>query len=104
MTLNLIKIVLFLLVNAVGWYTIPVIINLGVIMELMPNELSIPPEYFETYKFLLITLSIPVWALSALISVGYFFATREARTWLLLAPIYIPALYNISIITYFHFV
>ncbi len=104
MTLNLIKIALFLLVNAVGWFTIPLIINMGVIMGLMPNELTIPPEYFETYKFLLITMAIPIWALAALVSIAYFFAARDIRTWLLLAPIYVPALYSISVITYFHFV
>lgn len=104
MVLNLIKIVLFLIVNAVGFYTIPVIINLAVKLGRLPDVATARPEYFETYQFLLLGMAIPVWAVAALISIGYFFASREIRTWLLLAPIYVPALYGTGIITYFHFV
>lgn len=104
MVLNLIKIVLFLIVNAAGWFTIPVIINLAVKFGRLPDVATKRPEFFEIYQFLLLSMSIPVWAIAALASVGYFFAAREARPWLLLAPIYVPALYSIGIITYFHFV
>ncbi len=104
MTLNLIKIVLFLLVNAAGWFTVPVVINLAVKLGRLPDVATTRPEYFETYQFLLLGMAIPVWAIAALFSIGYFFATREARAWLLLAPIYVPALYSVGIITYFHFV
>lgn len=101
--INIIKIALFLIVNAAGFYTIPVIITLTAMWDILPNLMH-DDEAFMTYQMLLITLAIPVWALAALVSVGYFLASNELRTWLLLAPIYVPAIYATSIITYFHFV
>ena len=99
----MIKIALFLIVNAVGFYTIPTIITVCVMWDMLP-DVTDKGDLFYTYQFLIITAAIPVWALASLASVGYFFTSSTVRTWLLLAPIYVPAIYAASIITYFHFV
>lgn len=100
--IHLIKIILFLITNVAGFYTIPAIINIAVMLNRLPDVQE--ASAFEAYQFLLITMSIPVWAISALISIGYFFANKDMRPWLLLAPVYVPAIYSVSVITYFHFV
>ncbi len=99
---NIVKILLFLLVNAAGWYTAPTIYVLATMWNVMP---AIPESADPSFTFLAITMMIPIWACSALASIGYFFAASpETRLWLLLAPIYVPAIYLISVLTYFHFI
>lgn len=102
--IHVIKIILFLITNAIGFYTTPVIINLAVLMGRLPDVAATKPEAFETFQFLLLSMSIPVWGMAALASIGYFLATGSLRPWLILAPIYVPAIYEISVITYFHFI
>ncbi len=99
--IHLIKITLFLITNAVGFYTIPTLINLAVMTDRFPN---VPDAQFEAFQFLIITMAIPVWGAAALVSIGYFFSPASMRPWLILAPIYVPAIYGLSVITYFHFV
>lgn len=98
---NVIKIALFLIVNTAGFYTVPVVYVLATKFGLMPH---ISDEHLSSAQMLLFTVGPLIWPFIAVVSVGYFFASKEWRPWLLLAPIYVPALYVISVITYFHFV
>lgn len=99
MKMNLIKIALFLIVNAAGFYTVPTVYVLATKFGLMPNT----NEYAETAHLFFFRIGSFVWPAAALLSIGYFFAGKDLRPWLLLAPIYIPALYTIGIIAYFTF-
>lgn len=101
MLLNIVKIVLFLLVNAAGYFAVPTIIALTAKFNLMPFVEGIE---FQTFQFLILTVPIPLWACTALVSIGYFFTAGELRSWLLLAPLYVTVLYGIGVITYYHFV
>ena len=99
---NVITILLFLLVNAAGWYTPAATIVVATMLELLPD---VPDSALESYQLLMLAIPIPLWACAALASIGYFFAAApETRVWLLLAPIYVPAIYLIAVITYFHFI
>lgn len=100
--IHFIKIALFLITNAAGFYTIPTMLVLATMLHLIPDVPD--PESFETFQFLIITMAIPVWGAAALVSIGYFFSPATMRPWLILAPIYVPAIYGLSVLTYFHFV
>lgn len=99
MILNLVKIALFLIVNAAGFFTVSTVYVLATKFGVMPNT----DEYAETAHMMFFRIGPFVWPVAALFSIGYFFASRDVRPWLLLAPIYVPALYTIGIIVYFHF-
>ena len=99
--INLIKISLFLIVNAAGFFTASVVYVLATKFGIMPG---ITDEYLAAADMLFFTIGPLVWPAMALVSIGYFFASREWRPWLLLAPIYVPALYISGIIAYFYFV
>ncbi|QQG36672.1 MAG: hypothetical protein HYS17_02550 [Micavibrio aeruginosavorus] len=99
--LNIIKMALFLLVNAAGYFAIPTVIALAAKFDMLP---LVGGTNFQVYQFLMLTIPIPLWACTALISIGYFFTAGELRSWLLLAPLYTTVLYGIGVIAYFHFV
>lgn len=99
MILNLTKIALFLIVNAAGFFTMPTVYVLATKFGVMPDT----NEYAETAHLLFFRIGSFIWPVCALASIGYFFAGKEARPWLLLAPIYVPALYTIGIIVYFKY-
>ncbi|MCM2343072.1 MAG: hypothetical protein NDJ24_00760 [Alphaproteobacteria bacterium] len=101
MLLNIIKVVLFLLVNAAGYFAVPTIIALAAKFNLIP---FVEGPDFQAFQFLLLTVPIPLWACTAVVSIGYFFTAGELRSWLLLAPLYVTVIYGIGAITYFHFV
>lgn len=98
---NVIKIALFLIVNAAGFYTVPVVYVLATKFGLMPH---IADENLASAQMLFFNIGPFIWPAMALVSIGYFFASKEWQPWLLLAPIYVPALYVIALVAYFHFV
>jgi len=99
--LNVIKILLFLGVNAAGWFTVSTTYVLLTKMNLIPN---IEEQYLPTAQQLYFFVGPLIYIAMAIVSVGYFFAPKEWRAWLLLAPIYVPALYTIGLTAYFHYV
>ncbi len=99
--INIIKIALFLIVNAAGYWTAPTVYVLATKFDMMPH---ITDEYLAAADMLFLKIGPLVWPAMAVVSIGYFFASKEWRPWLLLAPIYVPALYISGIIAYFYFV
>jgi len=99
--IHIIKVALFLIVNAAGYFTASVVYVLATKLNLMPQFTD---EYLAAARTLFFTIGPLVWPAMAVVSVGYFFAGPDWRPWLLLAPIYVPAIYMASLITYFHFV
>ncbi|MFN3826658.1 MAG: hypothetical protein ACK4NR_03430 [Micavibrio sp.] len=100
MVIKIIKVILFLMVNAAGFYAVPTIIVLATKFNMMPYIEQ--DADLEMMRFLLFTATIPLWACTALASVGYFITSGELRSWLLLAPMYVMILYGISVIGYYH--
>ena len=99
---HVVRLVLFLLVNLAGWFAIPLVINLAHMLNVypdLPNE-----DLLYNFGFLLLKAGPWVWVASAFMSVGYFFTRGELRIWLLLAPMYVPTIYSVLVITYFNFV
>jgi hypothetical protein len=98
---HVVRLVLFLLVNVAGWFVIPLVINLAHIMNVYPD---LPEDLLHTFAILLLVAGPWVWVAAALASVGYFFTRGELHIWLLLAPMYVPLVYSVLVITYFNFV
>lgn len=99
--LNIIKVTLFVIVNVAGWFTIPVVASLAAKWSFFPQ---LPPgPHLETFKLWFLGGGMWVWIISALVSVGYFFARDELKNWLLLAPMYGPAIFGVGTLVYFNF-
>jgi hypothetical protein len=101
MFLKIIQIVLFVIVNLFGFYVVPLIANSAVKFGLMPDQLSPDQHYMMMTAF---TYYVPFWAVAAVASIGFFFTRAEMRAWLILAPLYVPALFGTGILLYFHMV
>jgi len=95
---NIIKFILFLLVNAGGYYTIPVIMHVVIMTETYPQ---LSPVENDMMRHWLFGIGTWVWVAAAFLSVGYFFVPGKIKVWLILAPLYIPAIYGVSTLIYF---
>lgn len=102
MILNIIKIVLFALVNAGGYFVIPIMINLAVKWDVFPEVGA--GKMYQDLIFMLTGAGTFVWAAAGLASVGYFFVKGELRTWLILAPLYVTTIYGLGVLIYFNFI
>ena len=100
--IHLIKIILFLLVNFGGYNVITLTVWITRQIGIYP---ALPPGIdFEEFNFLLYEGGFLVWALCALVSIGYFIVPhKELRTWLILAPLYGTFLYTAGLMVYFNF-
>ncbi len=99
--LNIIKIILFVLVNAAGAFVVPTLANLALMMDVFP---SLPIGPIRSSFGLWLGAHLWVWGLAALGSIGYFFVNSELKTWLLLAPLYMTAIYGVAVLVYFNFI
>lgn len=99
MFMKLVQIALFLIVNTFGFFIVPLIANTAIIkFDLIPARLAQTPYVLIDA----LGLYIPFWAAAALASVGFFFTKGETRAWLILAPLYVPAIYGFGVLAYFH--
>ncbi len=99
--LNIITIILFVLVNVAGFYTTPIVGNVAIKLGFFP---SLPVgEHMEYFKFMYFGGGQWVWIISAIASIGYFFARDGLKNWLLLAPMYVTAIYCTLTLIYFNF-
>lgn len=101
MIIKLIKFSLFVIVNLFGFYVVPLIANTAVKFRMMPDQLT--PDQEVAFSMAL-SAYMPFWALAALASIGFFFTRGEMRAWLILAPLYVTALYGFGTLIYFHLV
>jgi len=98
--INIIKVILFIIVNVAGWFTIQVVALIAMKYSMFPQ---LPLMDMQVLKWWYFSVSIWVWMGAALISIGYFFTKDELKTWLLLAPMYITAIYCVATLVYFKF-
>lgn len=100
--IHLIKILLFGIVNAAGFYAIPIMANIAVITEMYPRFSS--EAGVNTFNNLFYGGGQIAWGIAAVASLGYFVAKNvELRVLLILAPIFMPVLYGVGLIIYCHF-
>ncbi len=100
--LNIIRVLLFIIVNIAGWYTIPVIASIAAKLDVFPK---LPPGiHTEAFKLWFLGGGMWVWIICAVISIGYFFTRNELKNWLLLAPMYVTAIYGTAVLLYFNFI
>lgn len=99
--LNIIKIILFVLVNIAGFYTTSVIAGVALKLGVFP-QLPVGP-HMEYFKWVYFGGGPWVWIAAAIVSVGYFFAGDKLKNWLLLAPMYTTAIYCTIVLIYFNF-
>lgn len=97
---NIIRVILFVLVNVAGWYGIQIIAVLAMKYGIFPQ---LPAEYNEMLKFWYFGIGMWVLIGSAIVSIGYFFARDEIKNWLLFAPMYITGSYCVATIIYFKY-
>jgi hypothetical protein len=98
---NVIKILLFILVNAGGFEILPTMYVIAAKFDFLPQ---LPTDAMvQSFSFWFFKLGPWVWVASALASVGYFFTQGEMKTWFILAPLYIPFIYDVGVIVYFNF-
>lgn len=97
----LLNIALLLAVNAVGFFILPLIIVLSIKFGLFPHVPDGPLLHQFSVWLTMIgpLISIP----ASFFSIGYIFSRTELRFWLLLTPLYVPAIYIILLLTYFTF-
>ncbi|MCB9987794.1 MAG: hypothetical protein H6868_00505 [Rhodospirillales bacterium] len=94
------KTLLFLAINAAGFFITPLLGNLTVAMGLTPE---LPTDIaIRSFQLWFAGGGVWSWLACALISIGYFFASEKHRTGLLLLPLYGPLLYGLSVLAYFH--
>lgn len=101
MVAKLVKFALFIIVNLFGFYVVPLIANTAIKYRLMPDQL-LPDQELAMAEAL--TMYMPFWAIAAVASIGFFFTRGEMRAWLILAPLYVTAIYGFGILIYFHLV
>ncbi|MCB9990511.1 MAG: hypothetical protein H6867_03905 [Rhodospirillales bacterium] len=99
--LNIIKVILFVIVNIAGFYVTPVIAHVAIKIDMFP-QLPVG-EHSEYFKLLYFAGGPWVWIASAVISIGYFFTKDELKNWLLLAPMYLTGIYCTLVLIYFNF-
>lgn len=99
---NVIKILLFAIVNAIGFYTTPIMANVAVMTDSVP-KFSSEAAANEFHK-LFFAGGGWVWACAAILSVGYFIVKSvEIRMILILAPVFAPILYCVGVLGYYKF-
>jgi hypothetical protein len=98
--LNIIRVILFVLVNIAGWYTIQIIYILATKYGLNPE---LPVAHIEFFRWWYFYVALWVWMGCAIISIGYFFTRDELKNWLLLSPMYVTAIYCTGTLIYFNF-
>lgn len=101
MFMNLVKFAFFVIVNLFGYYVVPLIYNTAVKFRMMPDQLDANQELLMSQFF---AGYVIFWALAAVASIGFFFTRGETRAWLILAPLYVTAIYGFGTLIYFHFV
>lgn len=99
--LQIVKILLFVTVNVAGYFVIPLILGFLFKYDLYPNLSHDAKEAFQDW---LMGGGVWAWIAAAAASVGYFFVQGELRTWLILAPLYVPFIFGMSVVLYFTYV
>ncbi|GEM_PF-1690059 len=101
--LNIIKTILFIIVNIAGFYSIAVVGNMAVKIDIYPE---FPPETYEYDLFIywFYFVGMCIWIACALASISYFFMENEWKNWILLSPMFIPGIYGTAVVIYFFFV
>lgn len=99
---TVVKLLLFSIVNAVGFYVSAVMANVALMLDSFPHFGSeMARDQFKTVFF---GGSMWVWIVAAILSVGYFFVrSAELRVLLILAPVFAPIIYCVSVIAYYKF-
>ena len=98
--LNIIRVILFVLVNVAGWYAIQIVYIVTTKYGLLPDLKSVD---IPTFQFWYFYVGLWVYMGAAVVSVGYFFVRDELKNWLLLAPMYVTAIYCTATMIYFSF-
>lgn len=99
--INIIKVILFVLVNVAGFYAIPIVGSIAAKIDAMPS-LPTATDY-NTFKLWFAGGGLWVYGIGALASIGYFFTRDELKHWLLFAPMYLTVIYGVGVLIYFNY-
>ena len=94
------RILVFLIVSAIGSFMAALIFNLAVLLHLFPHPAG--DQLQHGLGVMVFSVSPWIWLAAMAVSLGSFFTKGEARLWLLLAPLYGPALYSLLVLIYFN--
>lgn len=98
---KIVQLALFLIVNAFGFYIVPLLAHTAIKFNWLPDRMLVDDPYAIMQAF---SFYLPFWAVAAIASIGFFFTRNELRSWLILAPLYVPALYGAAVLLYFNVV
>ena len=92
------KIIVFLIANGAGCALTPFILTVALKFGVFPQPVSGDSPKMLEYA---VTNGMWLWLLGALVSIGYFFAERKKTSRIfVLAPLYLPFLYNAVTLIY----
>lgn len=93
------KIVLFVLVSLLGFFTVSIVFYIAHFMGAVPDE--IPDQSLETFKNAYFGGTLWAWIAGVALALGYFFVRGRGRLLLLWAPVYVPALFACASLWFF---
>ena len=100
--LNIIKVILFVIVNIAGFHTLAIAVGVSAKLGFLPQ---LPEGYhLETFKFWYFGIGSWVFIGCMLISIAYFFSRSELKNWLLLLPMFGTGIYAFATLIYFNFI
>lgn len=90
------KIVTFLLVNALGFFSVGILYVLGKLTgAISPND---PAFDAAAFQHLFLTGTMMTWLVCAFFSLAYFFLKGKSRLVFLWTPVIVPLAYGLSVL------
>lgn len=99
---NILKIIIYVLVNIAGFYVTPVTPSVAHMLGVFPEFGEEQIASLELMRSWMFGGGIWVWLVFAFISTGYFFVQGKLRFWLLSLPVAVPVLYQIVMLIRFN--
>ncbi len=96
---DLIRILLFVFTNVVGFFAVSLILYGSAALGLAPD--SVPEDHKERFATFYLGGTMWAWIAGMALSLGYFFTNKGVRLFLLWAPVFIPALWACAVLAFF---
>jgi hypothetical protein len=96
----LFKIIKFLIINAIGFFTISGLFVAAHLMDIVPTDL--PEQYQARFSNFFFGGTMWAWIICALLSLFYFEVKSNLKFLFLCLPVLGPALYGTAVLFYFN--
>ncbi|GJL85475.1 MAG: hypothetical protein DHS20C02_12500 [Micavibrio sp.] len=90
------KLIPFLLINLLGFFSVGICYVLGIVTGAISTE---SPDFdFEAFQQFFFAGTIITWVVCAIFSTAYFFIRGKMKLVFLWAPVYVPLAYGLSVL------